>query len=417
MFQFKFHEIIYEAFDKKIIFFLVLCSTQMCDENPIETVEGLLKLNDDCLLHLFRFVSVADLGSIKSTCKRLRPLADQSFRLYRDKSLAIESCSMFADIWILKHFGKFIKSLNLDSFYERYASLDNILEIIAQFTGEELKSISFHECDKTNDESFECLKTLLKNVERIELKWLNYDYNVNSLLGYCENLKEVNIDGELMKLNSDWCSKNSNVTTLTISGLQDDGIVEDICKTFTHLESLSLDCIDTETNKMIHLSRLSHLRKLRLDTSNIDRILQHFTDKTVLQDLCLTYQGMNRSLASVLGKFPNLSNLTFENCVGFNFEVVQHILSEKLVNIETLIFEECEEITFKSIKKIIKNLLDLKTLSVNGCSEVKFIDRDDYLSLRKMRNLQIFLDWRVYERTCEIIGNNLLDNVQVKRHQ
>ncbi|XP_037034850.1 uncharacterized protein LOC119073458 isoform X2 [Bradysia coprophila] len=389
----------------------------VCDLPTEEAVEGLLTLNDDCLLHVFRFVSLVDLGSIKGTCKRFSSLADQSFRLYREKSLEIESSSMFASIWILKHFGNFIKSLSLESFYERYASRDDISKMIARFTDGQLKSISLNEFDKTDGETFECLKTVLKNVDCIELMWFSYDSNIDTILNYCENLKEVNIDGQEIKLKSDWCSKNPNITKFTMSGLRDDKILEIICKELTRLEYLSVDCIDTETDKIIHLSRLSStLKKLRIGTSSlgIGQMLQQFADKTVLKDLTLQYTRMTESLANVLGDFPNLSNLVFENRVEFN-ENVQDILSKKLVRIESLAFVECEEITFNTIAKIVKNLLDLKKLSVNDCDEIDFIDKSEYLSLRKIKNLQIFLDQTVYERSCESIGNNWLDNVQVKR--
>lgn len=89
----------------------------------LEITEGMLQLNDDCLLHLFRFISLADLGSIKDTCLRLSHLADRSFTLYGEKLLTIQKSSMIADMWNLKHFGKFIHSLNLQGYYAYYAYL------------------------------------------------------------------------------------------------------------------------------------------------------------------------------------------------------------------------------------------------------------------------------------------------------
>ncbi|KAG4071410.1 hypothetical protein HA402_011564 [Bradysia odoriphaga] len=394
-----------------------LSEMMVCELPTEEAEEGLLTLNDDCLLHVFRFVSLVDLGSIKGTCKRLSSLADQSFRLYRDKSLKIDSSNMFAGIWILKHFGNFIKSLSVDSFYERYASRDDISKMIARCTDGQLKSISLYEFDRTDGETFECLKTVLKTVDCIELTWFNYDSNIDTILNYCENLKEVNIDGQDIILRYDWCLKNPNITKFTISGLLDDRILEVICKKFTRLECFSVDCIDTETEKIIHLSRLSStLKKLRIGALSlgVGQMLQQFADKTILKDLTFQYTPMTESLANVLGDFPNLSNLVFENRARFN-ENVQDILSKKLVHIESLTFVDCEEITFNTIAKIVKNLLDLKTLLVNACDEIDFIDRNEYLSLRKIKNLQIFLDRTAYERSCELIGNNWLDNVQVKR--
>lgn len=301
-----------------------------------DVVQGLLTLNDDCLLHLFRFVSSVDLGSIRQTCKRLSLLADQSFKLYKDKSLTIHKSSMFADIWILKHFGKFIKSLTLYSFYERYASANSIFEMIVRFTGEQLKSISLHECDKKAGETYECLKTVLKNIECIEVIWFNDGSNIDTLLSYCENLKKVYIDGELIKLNSDFCLKNPNITKFSMSGLLDDDIIKDISEKLTRLEYLSVDCIHAETNKIIHLSQLSStLKELRIEAVRVDQTLQQFADKTVLNALTLSYTSITESLANALGDFPNLSSLVFENLAQLD-ENILNILSKKLVAIESL---------------------------------------------------------------------------------
>lgn len=382
---------------------------------PSCTTDGLMTLNDDCLLHVLRFISLVDLGSIKYTCKRLCQLADQSFKLYGDKSLKIRSSSMFANIWILKHFGKRIHSLSLDSIYKRYVSLEMILEMIARFTGEQLVSISLEDCDAEEDDTFECLKEVLKNVECIKFSWFGYDRHIDLLLSYCENLKKVDINGESIKLNSDWCSKNTNVTHFTMSGLEDDEILDQICVNFTRLEHLSVDCIDKSTNKINQLYRLTHLRELKIEAFHVDmaKALHLFADKNVLEYLCISFGDMTEELACVVSDFPNLKKLAFENFDGFG-ENMQKILSSKLVNIEELSFTDCENVTFKAITKIIANNLNLQKLSVSGCDKIEFIDRDDYVSLRKIRNLQIFLSSDVYESTFELIGSYLTDYVQIK---
>lgn len=382
---------------------------------PSEPVHGLLTLNDDCLLYIFRFISSVDLGSIKGTCKRLNQLADQSFRLHGNKSLTITVSSMFADIWILKHFGKFIHSLSLDSFYRRFVSHGKILEMIAQYTGEQLKSISFCDCKIDEAETFDCLKDVLGNVECISLKWFMYDKHIELILGYCENLKKIHIDGELMILKSDWCSKNASLTHLTLSGLLDDTILEEVCQKLTRLEYLSVDCVGTATNKIINLGRLTHLRELKIEAYrvDIDQAFRNFKNKNVLEYLCLSYADMTEPLASVLGDFPNLKKLVFENSEGFDKQM-QNILSKKLVNIEELTFNDCEKITFNAVTTIIENHLNLKKLSVSGCEKIEFIDRNQYLRLRKKRNLQIFLNPLEYTITFELIKNYLSDYVQIK---
>lgn len=376
-------------------------------------------LNDDCLLHIFRLLSPVDLASIKATCKKLSPLADQAFRLYHDKSLVIKESTMFADIWILKHFGKYIKSLELNKIYERYASLDNICEMIARYTdGGQLKSLSLKECDEMGGESFRGLnhlKTVLKNVEHIKI--IELDEIVDTALSYCENLKEVTFMGERVQLECFWYKKNPNITKMYLVGLSDDEMLEQIFENLTRLECLTIYLIGKQTGKIVHLSRLSStLKSLEADGKlpHIGQALQQFPDKTVLNSINLFYVHMTEVLANALGDFPNLSNLKFSKEANIPGGV-RTILSKKLVNIKHLTFNYCDEIIFGEIVEIVENLLDLRTLSVIGCDEIDYIDGQDYLRLRKIRNLKFVVDSLTYERSVEALLQIWLDNVKLEQ--
>lgn len=387
---------------------------QVCEFQP-KYAKGLLMLNDDCLLHLFRYISLVDLGSIKDTCQRLSRLADQSFKLRKNKLLTIDSSSMFADMWNLKHFGKLIDSLEFDGLYKQYATCEMLFEMIAKYSNEKLKSISLSLDGEVvaSDESFKCLEKILKNVHIIKLSWFPNDNQIDLLLGYCENLKEVHINGEDMRRGTHWFTKNTNITCLNLSGLYDDGILDDICEKFKNLESLTLDCVSNSSNKVYNLSRLNHLSKLKIGGyHNVGHVLLNFANKNVLQYLCVSYLDMNKSLALALGLFPNLKELVFENFYTFE-ENELNILSKKLVNVEKLSFMDCEEITFENITKIVENLLNLKEISIIDCSNIDFVDKKNYLRLTKKRNLEIFLDVEEYKRSIELIGNDLSNYVKL----
>lgn len=370
----------------------------------------MLTLNDDCLIHVFRFVSLIDLGSIKATCKRLSQLADQSFKLRKDKSLTIDDSSLFADMWILKHFGKFLKSLHYRGTCSRYASHDDILKMIAKYSNEQLKSISFN-FDPENCESFDCLEKTLKNVESITLKCFIIDRHVELLLGYCENLKEVHLEGQDMSFNTDWCSKNVNITSLSLFGLKSGDTLEEICEKLPHLENLSCENMESSSKKIIHLSRLNRLRRLKIEVFgvNIGQALQNCTNKNALEYLCLLYADMTETLAYALGDFPNLKELEFDNCCSFGVREL-NILSKTLSVIEKLSFKECNEITFDNITKIVENYLNLKELWVLDCPKAGSIDKGNYLRLRKKRKLKIYLEEEEFELSIELIGLNELSN-------
>lgn len=387
-------------------------------KTPVVTGTGgeLLILNDDCLLHIFRFVSLVDLGSIKDTCTRLRPLADKSFKIRKEKSLSINFGSIFADIWNLKHFGKFVQSLYLNNVYRQYASYEQIFETIANVSTEELKwiSLSLNDDESLTDESFKRLEKIVKNVETIQLADFHDQSHYELLLSYCENLKEVDIDGDEMVLNGLWCSRNVNITSLTLTGLQNDDILREVSKNLIHLESLVYECAQHTSNNIGYLSQMNNLRRLKIrpNNNNIGYVLQNFINKNALEYLYLSSLDMNETLADSLVNFPNLNELVFESCNSFDAKKL-NILSKKLVNIKKLAFVDCEEITFEDITKIIENLFDLRCLSIYGCEEIDSIKRSSYLRLTKRRNLEIFLDSEDYKRTIKFIGNNLSNYVRV----
>lgn len=384
-------------------------------ESPLDDVGGLVTLIDDCLLHLFRFISLADLGSVKDTCKRLCQVADQSFKLYGDKTLTISRSSMVADIWNLKHFGKFIKSLTLTDCYKQYCSNQDIFEVISQFSTEELESISLcvNYDESITDDSLKCLQKVLKNVTIITFRDF-HERNIELLLSYCENLMEIDINGEEVDLKTLWCSKNLNIERITLTILHKDDILEEICEKLVGLKSLSLDCNPEKTIR--HLSRLNHLKQLKIGSfcSNIGSLLQDLIKNDVLEYLSLSFLIMDEIIAHALVEMSNLKELVLMHSTQFE-ENTLDILSKKLNNIEKLSFIGCEEITFGEITKIIQNLLNLKELSVIECERIDFIDRVNYLRLRKQRNLQIFLDNDEYERTLKLISNDLSDYVRVEK--
>lgn len=111
---------------------------------------------------------------------------------------------------------------------------------------------------------------------------------------------------------------------------------------------------------------------------------------SVLEYLCLSIADVNETIAHDLSNFPNLNRLTFEHCEGFRDNVLS-ILASNAGNVEELCFIDCDDFTFGGITKIVENLLNLKKLSVYECQEIDSIGSDNYLSLKKNRNLEIFL--------------------------
>lgn len=376
-------------------------------------------LNDDCFLQIFEYISPVDLASIKDTCKRFSGLATRSFKIFGKKNLSINSSSMIADIWILKHFGTFINSLTLIDCEQYFASWDDIFAIVAKFCNTKLQKICFemqHEANST-DESLKCLEEIMKNVEVIQF----CDFYDDRLLAYCENLKEVHLDGDDLTLNTLWCTKNRNIKRVTLSWITNDDVLEAISNNLLHLEYLKVNCnpiSDVNTSKMNCLAQLNHLKELAIGNTkyeNIGPLLQNLAKRNVLEYLSLSYFDINESVASAFGGLTQLKELTL-NQIDYQIEEnVLKILSRKLVNIEKLIFDECESIAFRDITMIIENLLKLKELLISNCDKIDFIERDNYLKLKKPRNLKILLNADAYEKTNELIKGDLSNFVKIAK--
>lgn len=210
-------------------------------------------------------ISLVDLGSIKDTCQRLQQLADQSYKLRKDKSIKIDYDSMVTDIWNLKHFGKLANFLKLNRIRSTVA-LEQILQKIGKYSNEHWKSFSLHIVDgkDVSDESLMRLGEIMENVEIVELivEESRNDRFFELLLGYCKNLKEVILVGDEMDIKPLFFSKNVNITRLEINGQLNDDILEEICKHLPHLECLTLEGIDIVwSTKISNLSRLTKLKK------------------------------------------------------------------------------------------------------------------------------------------------------------
>lgn len=393
-------------------------SLQVPVSTSLETSEGgLMELNDDCLLHLFRYISLTDLSCIKDTCERFRQLADQSFKLYRPKRLTINDSSLIADIWNLKHFGKFITSLTLDGSYDYYASYEDIFELMAKFTNVNLKSIcldlQFHQC--VAFESVVCLEDILENVEEIKLIGFYNDSQIELILGLCNNLREVHLGGEDMSVTTFWCALNPDIKCLTLSGLFNDDILEEICEQLKFLECLSIEDIQETSNKMRNLAKLNHLKYLSFEafSENVGHILQDLAKRDLLEYLSLSYVDVNVTIAQTFSKFTQLKELKLCHMENQIQENMLEMLSKHLAHIEKLAFIDCYLITFGEVTTIIKKHLKLKELLLTGCNKIDFIDRENYLRLKKPRKLQIILDNSVYESTMKLIESDLFNYVKI----
>lgn len=378
----------------------------------------MLSLNDDCLLHLFRFVSLPDLASVKDTCRRLNQLVEQSYRLRRDKSIAIRQQSFLADILTLKHFGKLADSLQVVDIYPKYCAWPEVFEMIARYTNQHLKSFSiqYNFDGGFTHTNLMLLKSILRNVEIIKVIDFNDSEKVETLLGFCERLSEVHVYCDELELDTHWCFNNRNIKSVTLKELISDNVLKGVCENFVHLESLTVNVAEFNAN-LSQICRLEHLQHLKLECFDEDLndavppVLKSLAEKDRLKSLHVACNFLCAATALAVCEFATLDDLVLE-CSEFD-DNVSNILALQLKNVENISFLNFLHITIEDITGIVKNRLNLKTLTISGCDSIELIDRKSYVRLRKRRNLSIYLDKSVYDKTKKLLANDLSDYVKI----
>lgn len=156
---------------------------------PFDQNESLLDLNDDCLSEIVSYLSDIDLCAINDTCRRLKPLAVEEFRLrYKNKEYEIYRGFTENTVTssILRTFGQLIVSLDLNEigknesqFLVKYCN--SITEFKSWFG-------NYHIID---DES---LRLIFKNVTHLTLHDIRVAGDVlQRIVHACENIKILNL--------------------------------------------------------------------------------------------------------------------------------------------------------------------------------------------------------------------------------
>lgn len=226
------------------------------EEQPVppdpESPSNLLNaLNDDCLLEIFRYLSLKDLGSVADVCEKFKAIADTIFpSKYSCATWDISGAHRLERL--LRNFRTDIKSLSIlggpsSKVCYGHAILMNLIHYFMdpgcqfhRFSIKEFRSINVKPWKHLLSPIFDLLHYL--HVE-------NCDYY--QFVRYCRNLKELEMikSGPTYKITAHEFRQIKDVLRNLEKFSSDDnrGFIQDVMKVNTMLKSLELLTPDGET--------------------------------------------------------------------------------------------------------------------------------------------------------------------------
>lgn len=394
----------------------VNCSQPHSSEQ--ETVH-ILRVNDDCLNHILRYLSLAEMAILAVTCKRFQNVARMAF-LMRKKIYGIPNHEVaFEDHpLVLRNFGDLVKKASVINFpqvlplsyaqivrafdwLERYcagtlsqltifAFNDIVLPASAKRLISKLKIIDFH-----LPISFQNARTLLFNCnDLVELKMISYEgpflFNGFVFPNLRKLFQRVRVDydtdfGEmetffenhtkLIELRTQFLIESRN----SIIDLSFIGHLVDLEKLELYLSEAKVIGIDA----FAHLKKLKelafdHSKVVRTDLAILERLASHDLEK-----LTLGCSEVDQLIAGI-GRFKNLSQLVIT-------EEILPIFYEFKTNISSLAQIQNSRLT--ELKICCKKLLEPETIVdvIRNLSEVTII--------------KLFCEVNLSETICKELAN------------
>lgn len=153
-----------------------------------------LDLNDDCIFAIFEKLSIADLGSMSITCKRLNELAS-SFFLRKHPNERITIRQKYAQLLIdenhLKYFTKLIKNIRIKS---GRIDIQYVFDIVSTKFCENLDSLELETSLQFQKNDGAAIATQLSTIKHLKVENSRKKSDIfNGLLKYCKNLKDLTI--------------------------------------------------------------------------------------------------------------------------------------------------------------------------------------------------------------------------------
>ncbi|XP_033218269.1 F-box protein SKIP2-like [Belonocnema kinseyi] len=359
------------------------------------------RLNDDCLFHIFQYLSIVDRIKLERVCKRWQAVSLESWRTFKKFDLSRTTWGLpatdkfsYIDTHVLKKVltrcGRFLldfdicKPFNEDGTISRkdqtklhiIGATGNVLSII-EATCPNLETIYISDpC--VNLLGLHSLVSRCQNISKfclVSKKWIWYEEDLGNIFSSLNKLKYLKIS----------CN---NITGKCLSQLPDDieeihlmrmvhsscRHVSDAINKFGNLKSLTIDAypyIESDLLKSI-ASHSETLRNLRLSgyvgidrmTEPEIRVLSKFENLEVL-DFRSNCYITNEALAALATSCKKVNYINISYCFDISEKGIFHLASK--MELENLIANGLTKITGENFGK----MYSLKNLECRNCHRLK----------------------------------------------
>lgn len=297
-------------------------SNRMDDDDDDDNVPAFFKLNEDCILELFKYLNFDSLVNMSQVCKQFHRLLHQHcFPRYREYSIDNGSSSIPMPLAKVRRslicIGPYVTELKFKWHdFDCYKRSQRFLEKIGQYVGKNIRCLRLNNI-LLGERQIPAIKRILAQLETLEIIVYNPDFDLDldfkvlcpnlrklkllenmQLIRCCKpwpQLKHLSIVGnEYMVLNTFrlFIEQNPQLTCLKFTAYHADERLQAVAQHLPNVEKLTIlpSFPNLSALNIVYLSSLQHLTTLNLmylDENDVNGILQCLTRFTGLRVLKL----------------------------------------------------------------------------------------------------------------------------------
>lgn len=309
-----------ECFEECNVVFVPIRSERRLKNNMADFI---LMLNDDCLLEIFKDLSLLELANFKEAYGSLGAVAEIQFSRKSSGSLNFDGVRKIDEnLQIIKQFGGSVIDLNI--YYRSGGTkLSDIFAVVSEHCNKNLKTLALcGEAIKLITKSdILLIADVLKNVETLEI---GNDISVAEsidILSHCENATSItsysNID---INVHKTILRKNKNLLKLEWFAPIEESHLKTFVDNLMHnrLEILLLNILKTDLSgeNVARLIRFVHLKRLTLFCGNVDisHFLRNVNSSNSLNVLSLSLGQLDETNIAALRQIKQLNVLKLNFC-------------------------------------------------------------------------------------------------------
>lgn len=377
-------------------------------------------LNDYCLMELFDYLNVIDLGAMAQTCVRFQYIAQNVFRTKHGKLdfddvvlIKTDDSQMPLTLYktrnILKSFGQYINTINISA--QQFLTKDKgrITDMVLRFCPN-LQSLRLHaffftrtnliafnnlfskltdltldECDIAGDSRMQRLMEKCKNLVSLKLASVGQlcDLCIDVVYPRLESLTVASLytDEDLLY---NFFEKHPNLKTLKVIrwGYLSDAVLPKIATHLKKLESLSitLNGFDAFVQNVDWLLQLDHLRELKFNCSlySIAGFVAKLSAQNTIETLHITDGLLNEQLIDALCDCKRLKSLKLSSMPNVHNRFLEK-LGKNLPELTEFHLTRCQTINGDGLVDLIRHAKKLERIYMSKTTII--INDDTFLTI------------------------------------